>query len=208
MPLLWHGYSASVVGLLISRIYGTCGFIWISIWSVYGGRWIRCYRRGLYGSEFFTSCGGICRGSALSPLLGASFLWYVDSAFSRLEATYYVRYMDDFLFLSSRRWPLRRAVRRLHDYFEDTGFECPPDKTQGGRTERGFDWLGVWFDATGPTGIALRARENHRARRLRLEEQARKRELSEEAIRQRVQQYEARWSLWAERQLRAALPDC
>lgn len=160
------------------------------------------------GSEFFTSSGGICRGSALSPLLGASFLWYVDSAFSRQETTYYVRYMDDFLFLSSRRWPLRRAVRRLHDYFEDTGFECPSDKTQVGRTERGFDWLGVWFDATGPTGIEPRARENHRARRLRLEEQARKRGLSEEAIRERVQQYEARWSLWAERQLRAALPDC
>ncbi|HAX5270075.1 TPA: EAL domain-containing protein, partial [Escherichia coli] len=36
-----------------------------------------------HGGEFFTPQGGICRGSALSPLLGASFLWYVDSAFSR-----------------------------------------------------------------------------------------------------------------------------
>lgn len=41
-------------------------------------------------------------------------------------------------------------------------------KCHGGRAERGFDWLGVWFDATGPTEIA----QNHRARRLRLEEQA------------------------------------
>ncbi|MCZ9212498.1 hypothetical protein OM341_22850 [Escherichia albertii] len=120
---------------------------------------------------------------------------------------YYVRYMDDFLFLSTRRWPLRRAVRRLHDYFEGTGFECHPDKTQVGRTERGFDWLGVWFDATGPTGIAPRAKENHRARRLRLEEQACRRGLSEVAVQHRVQQYEARWLLWAERQMTAALPD-
>lgn len=66
-------------------------------------------------------------------------------------------------------------VRRLNNYFEDTGFECHPDKTQIGRTERGFNWLGVWFDATGPTGIAHRAKENHRARRLRLEEQVRRR---------------------------------
>ena len=158
-----------------------------------------------HGGEFFTPQGGICRGSALSPLLGASFLWYVDSAFSRQEDIYYVRYMDDFLFLSTRRWPLRRAVRRLHDYFEDTGFECHPDKTQVGRTERGFDWLGVWFDATGPTGISPRAKENHRARRLRLEEQARRRGLSEEAVCLRVQQYEARWKKWAERQLASAL---
>ncbi|MEC9683038.1 reverse transcriptase domain-containing protein [Escherichia marmotae] len=158
-----------------------------------------------HGGEFFTPQGGICRGSALSPLLGASFLWYVDSAFSRQEDIYYVRYMDDFLFLSTRRWPLRRAVRRLHDYFEDTGFECHPDKTQVGRTERGFDWLGVWFNATGPAGIAPRAKENHRARRLRLEEQARRRGLSEEAARLRVQQYEARWTLWAERQMKVAL---
>ncbi len=47
--------------------------------------------------------------------------------------------------------------------------------------------------------------QNHRARRLRLEEQARRRGLSEKAVQQRGQQYEARWTSWAERQLRAAL---
>lgn len=70
-----------------------------------------------HGGEFFTPSSGICRGSALSPLLGDSFLWYVDSAFSRREDIFYVRYMDDFLFLSTRPWPLRRAIRHLHDYF-------------------------------------------------------------------------------------------
>lgn len=104
------------------------------------------------GGEFFVPRGGICRGNALSPLFSDSFLWYVDSAFCRQEDIYYIRYMDDFLFLSARHWSLRRAVRRLHDYFEDTGFECHPDKTQIGRIERGFDWLGVWFDATDPSG--------------------------------------------------------
>ncbi|MDE9783037.1 transposase, partial [Escherichia marmotae] len=49
-----------------------------------------------------------------------------------------------------------------------------------------------------------RAKENHRARRLRLEEQARRKGLSEEAVRQRVQQYEARWTLWAGRQVASA----
>lgn len=158
-----------------------------------------------HGGEFFTPTSEICHGSTLCSLSGASFLWYVDSAFSRQEDIYYVRYMDDFLFLSTRRWPLRRAVRRLHEYFENTGFECHPDKTQTGRVEKGFDWSGFWFDATGPTGIAPRAEENHRMRRLRLEEQACRSGAPETAIRLRVQQYDMRWNTWAERQLHAAM---
>ncbi|WP_205714167.1 hypothetical protein [Escherichia sp. E4930] len=103
--------------------------------------------------------------------------------------------------------PLPLQKRCVHTAGHRGGRDSLAEITQmlAGRTERGFDWLGVWFDATGPTGIAPRAKENHRARRLRLEEQARWRGLSEEAVRQRVQQYEARWTLWAERQLKAAL---
>lgn len=156
------------------------------------------------GGEFHTPLSGIPRGCALSPLLGASFLWYVDSGFERERGLFYVRYMDDFLFLSPRRWPVRRAIARLHTYFDDTGFTCHPDKTMAGRVEKGFDWLGVWFDERGPAGIAPRAMENHRARCLRLEEQARRREWGEEEIRARVQQYEPRWRIWADSQLRAA----
>ena len=73
-----------------------------------------------------------------------------------------------------------------------------------GRVEKGFDWLGVWFDERGPVGIAPRALENHRTRCLRLEEQARRCGLSEEEIQARVQQYEARWMVWADGQLCAA----
>ncbi len=156
------------------------------------------------GGEFHTPETGISRGCALSPLPGASFLWYVDGGFEREEGMFYVRYMDDFLFLSQRCWPVRRAIARLHRYFDDTGFTCHPDKTKVGRTTKGFDWLGVWFDERGPAGIAPRAQENHRTRCLRLEEQARRCGLPEEAVRARVQQYEARWRIWARSQLAAA----
>lgn len=144
------------------------------------------------GGEFYTPSSGIPRDCVLSPLLGASFLWYVDGGFERERGLFYVRYMDDFLFLSPHRWLVRRAIARLHTYFDDAGFTCHPDKTMAGRVENGFDWLGVWFDERGPTGIAPWAKENHRVRCLRLEEQARRRGLSEEEIRLRVQQYEAR----------------
>ncbi|WP_244467832.1 reverse transcriptase domain-containing protein [Escherichia coli] len=159
------------------------------------------------GGEFLTPPSGIPRGCALSPLLGASFLWYVDSGFERERGLFYVRYMDDFLFLSPRRRSVRRAITRLHAYFDDTGFTCHPDKTMVGRVEKGFDWLGVWFDERGSAGIAPRALENHRTRCLRLEEQARRRGLSEDEIRERVQQYEARWRIWADSQLCAARGD-
>lgn len=116
-----------------------------------------------------------------------------------------MRYMDDFIFLSDRRWPIRRAKKQLYDYFEVSGFECHPDKTQLGKIAHGFDWLGIWFSASGATGIAPRALENYRQRRLRLEEQARRKGLSEAEIMERVQRYERRWHMWAQRQLRCCL---
>jgi hypothetical protein len=57
--------------------------------------------------------------------------------------------MDDFLVLTRTRWQLRRCVKRLHEFFDLGGFETHPDKTQLGRIEHGFDWLGVWFTPTG-----------------------------------------------------------
>lgn len=81
------------------------------------------------GGEFYTPPDGICRVSSLGPLLDVSYLWYVDTAFTRQFNLFYVRYMDGFLFLSPGRWSVRRSVRQLRDYFELVGFECHPDKT-------------------------------------------------------------------------------
>ncbi|CAI2532683.1 Retron-type reverse transcriptase [Serratia fonticola] len=150
--------------------------------------------------EFYTPEHGICRGCALSPLIGGSLLHHVDSYFSTMEGTFYARYMDDFVLLTRTRWQLRRCVKRLHEFFNLGGFETHPDKTQLGRIEHGFDWLGVWFTLAGTT-IAPRVLENHRARRMRLYEQARRQGLSVTDTEARVQTYEARWKIWAERML-------
>lgn len=91
------------------------------------------------GGEFYSPPSGICRGCALSPLIGASLLHHVDSFFNAQEGVFYVRYMDDFLVLTRTRWQLRRCVKRLHEFFDLGGFETHPDKTQLGRIERGFD---------------------------------------------------------------------
>lgn len=148
------------------------------------------------GGDIFTPTHGICRGCALSPLMGAALLYHVDCHFALLEGIFYARYMDDFVLLTRTRWQLRRCVKQLHEFFNLGGFEAHRDKTQLGRIEHGFDWLGVWFTPTG-TSIAPRALENHCAQRLRLYEQARRRGLSVTETAARVQAYEARWNIWA-----------
>ncbi|UTO02332.1 reverse transcriptase domain-containing protein [Serratia nematodiphila] len=154
------------------------------------------------GGEFYTPPNGICRGCALSPLIGGSLLHHVDSFFNAQEGVWYARYMDDFLLFTRTRWQLRRSVKRLHEFFDLGGFETHPDKTQLGRITQGFDWLGVWFTPAG-AAIAPRALDNHRARRARLYEQARRQGLSSTETELRVRTYEARWTLWAERMLKA-----
>ncbi len=105
--------------------------------------------------------------------------------------------MDDFVLLTRTRWPLRRGIARLADYFDTGGFERHPDKTQTGRLQNGFDWLGVWFTDNRPA-IALRALNNHRERRVRLYEQARRRGMTHEEASERVRAYDARWNGWAD----------
>lgn len=97
------------------------------------------------GGEFFTPTLGICRGCSLSPLIGGSYLYHVDAELSGHKDIVYERYMDDFLVLSAKRWPLKRAIAQLNGYLSDEGFERHPKKTQIGRIENGFSWLGRWF---------------------------------------------------------------
>lgn len=157
------------------------------------------------GSEIRTPRHGILRGCALSPLIGGSLLRHLDGYYCSfdLDEVFYARYMDDFLLLTRSRWPLRRGIARLAEFFDLSGFERHPDKTQTGRVEKGFDWLGIWF---GPEGAAIapRALNNHRERRLRLFEQARRSGMSENDIRLRVQAYETRLKRWADSMLLAA----
>ncbi len=149
------------------------------------------------GGEFHTPASGISRGCALSPMLGASLLYHVDADFASCKEVFYVRYMDDFLLMSKTRWALKRAVRRLHEFMQAGGFSLHPDKTQLGRLEKGFDWLGLWFGPNGQT-MAPRALHNHNEKRQRLYEQARKQGLSESATLERVRAYEKRWEQWCE----------
>lgn len=150
------------------------------------------------GGEFHTPTRGIPRGCALSPLLGAVLLDHVDRYFAAQHELTYARYMDDFIILSPRRWPLRHAVRELNRFFNLSGFEQHPDKTYIGKVEHGFDWLGVQICNLGVIGISPRSLDNHRERCRRLYEQARNRGQTEQQALVRVTQYRQRWQIWAD----------
>lgn len=156
------------------------------------------------GGVIHTPVTGIPRGCALSPQTGAILLTHMDRYFSSQPGLWYVRYMDDFLLLTEKRWPLRRAIADLNRYMQLDGFERHPDKTQVGRLERGFDWCGVQFTAGQLPRISDRSLIKHRDRCRRLDEQLRARYLPNAEVIARVSAYQTRWTIWAERILSAA----
>lgn len=143
------------------------------------------------GGNFHTSRKGISRGAALSPLLAAFHLHELDSLFAKNTRVRYARYMDDFIILAPTRWTLRRAVRDLKQFLKTFGFTLHPDKTQLGKTERGFDWMGLWFKRHGIHSIAPRAVSKHRLQCRRLYEHIR--HLNKDLQAARMALYRRRW---------------
>ncbi len=155
------------------------------------------------GGTFHTPAKGIPRGSALSPLLGAFHLTTLDRSFEGSRTVTYARYMDDFLVFAPTRWHLRKSVRRLNRALSAFGFEQHPDKTFIGRTEKGFDWMGVWFTKKGATTVAPRAVTNFLTKLRRLYEQVRSQHHRVRLA--RMAQYVRRWAIWV-RQLLGWVP--
>ena len=49
---------------------------------------------------------GICRGSSLSPILGALYLEELDICMKNTKSILYVRYMDDWVIMCDNRWKI------------------------------------------------------------------------------------------------------
>ncbi|WP_439413176.1 reverse transcriptase domain-containing protein, partial [Enterobacter ludwigii] len=143
------------------------------------------------GGHFHTPRNGIPRASSLSLLLAAFHLHEVDTALANFPRVRYARYMDDFILITPTRHSLRRAIKTLKQLMHDYGFVLHPDKTQLGRTRKGFDWMGLWFTDKGITAFAPRVTEKHRLKCRQLYEQIRN--LTPESQAQRMAAYRRRW---------------
>lgn len=135
-----------------------------------------------------------------------SLLYHVDCFFADDNELFYTRYMDDFLFLTPKRWPLRRAIKHLYGFFDLGGFERHPDKTRIGKIVNGFDWLGVWFTPT-ETTIAPRAMANHAERCRQVYNRAVLIGSSHDTAMIRVREYQQRRQRWAASMLPAPKAD-
>ncbi|MCW2457369.1 UNVERIFIED_ORG: hypothetical protein M2414_005138 [Rahnella aquatilis] len=154
------------------------------------------------GGTFHTPASGISRGCALSPLMGALHLVEMDEHFSNQKGIHYARYMDDIVILAKTRWSLRKHTKRLMQWFGAFGFEAHPEKTQIGRVQKGFDWMGAWLTSDGVTDIAPRAKANHREKVRRLYERLARvpnwlRHRRRQQVHARVSAYRKRWNIWA-----------
>lgn len=129
---------------------------------------------------------GIPLRAPLSPLMGALYLLPLDQAMARHKVTY-VRFMDDWVILSPNRGRLCRAVATMNRVLSSLGLEQHPDKTFIGRIERGFDFLGVFFNRQGYR-VSERALAQLAARGSRLYERG--------ASPKRIGGYLRRWVDW------------
>ena len=82
------------------------------------------YRDGFY----LNIRRGICRGTALSPLLGALYLKELDNTMGKMNVDY-VRFMDDWVVMSTNKWTFRRAIKKVNMILNDLKLEKAYDQT-------------------------------------------------------------------------------
>jgi hypothetical protein len=112
------------------------------------------------------------------------------SPHGKLDVNYF-RYMDDILILASTRWKLKKAIGVLNRTFNQLRLEKHPHKTDMGRIEKGFDFLGYHFS---PQGLSLADKtvENflEKARRINAQK-------SPSSGQGELSDYVRRWCCWA-----------
>ncbi len=133
---------------------------------------------------------GIGRGCSLSPVVGSFYLSSLDKLMDDLDIKY-IRFMDDILILSKTRWKLRKAIKVLRQEVSNLDLKLSYEKTQVGRIEEGFDFLG--FRIT-PEGI-IPSRKTINSFLLKVY-QICKKEFSLQNFKARLEKYFNHWKQW------------
>lgn len=139
-----------------------------------------------WGGTFKTINKGISRGSPMSPLLAAIYLKPLDDAMDKAQIAY-VRYMDDWLILTTNRHKLRQGIALVNQVLNQLKVHQHPDKTWMGNIDRGFDFLGYHHTRAGlkPAKDTI---QRFRKRHSQLYEQG--------ADNIRIGAYQTRWWRW------------
>uniref|UniRef100_UPI001AACA9CF reverse transcriptase domain-containing protein n=1 Tax=Facilibium subflavum TaxID=2219058 RepID=UPI001AACA9CF len=133
------------------------------------------------GEYFLVEGAGIPKGCSLSPLMGA-----IDEA-AKKAGVKYIRFRDDLLFISDKRWKLKRLIKKVHGLLIQLKQSISWEKTWIGRAKDGFDWLGFHIKVESIT-VAMKTILNHLNKIARLYEQG--------ASLGRIERYRGCWLRW------------
>ena len=91
--------------------------------------------------------------------MGAIYLNGIDEA-AKKAGVKYIRFMDDLLFISDKRWKLKRLIKKVHGLLIQLKQSISWEKTWIGRAKDGFDWLGFHIKVESIT-VAMKSILNH-----------------------------------------------
>ncbi len=94
------------------------------------------------GGNYYLKKQGLIKGSPLSPILGAIYLKEIDQKLENSIGNCYIRYMDDFIYLTNKRSLLRKAIKSTYQILDKLYLSLAKDKTYIGRTYKVIDFLG------------------------------------------------------------------
>jgi RNA-directed DNA polymerase len=129
----------------------------------------------------------IPRGCSLSPLLAAIYLMPLDHAMKNLKEVMYVRFMDDYVFMTKSKVKLRKAIKAMYEVLGELKLDVAKDKTFIGRVARGFSFLGYDL-APGKTRASIASIQRCQAKTAKLQEKG--------ASNERLSQYLQNWQRW------------
>lgn len=161
--------------------------------------WGHLRRTTEWGGNYKEAKKGLPLGSALSPILGAIYLSPLDALFVGWKKGFYQRFMDDWVIIQSKRYDLRKTIKKVYAVLHTLGLRIAQDKTYIGRVCKGFDFLGFHCCPTGMSvsEVSLSRRDQKIAR---LYEQG--------ASKKRVGAYLRRWLGWAGTGLLVSVVGC
>ena len=137
---------------------------------------------------------GYYAGSQLIQIAGISVLDSMDHYIKeKLRATYYIRYMDDFLIISEDVDFLRTCMKEIIEYLTGLKFTINDKKTRIYSIRDGIDFLGFTFRITDTGKILMQIRSENVKRQRRKLKRLVKRSKSGMIPREKVDESYAAW---------------
>ncbi len=124
----------------------------------------------------YRNCTGLPKGCPLAPVLANFYLLSLDKA-CNTPGIFYIRYMDDFLIITAKRWKLKMAIKSIHSELKNLCLTLSKKKTTICRVTKRFTFLGYSLSENEGLRLSRETLKRHRNKLKRLYEQKRSNDL-------------------------------